>query len=149
MPFYCGHHKVHCFQALGLMTPSGMLAAFGPFDGKLTNTRRRNKLLLVYELWEKREKEKKVSVNNVQLERHNGWHMQTAWTKSLLAMTSYSCKCKWSVTKVCGVVVGGWVHIRGWSPGTVSNGPTSLWAEPELDSFSSRWKCENVIFDGN
>jgi len=33
MPFYCGHHKVHCFQALGLMTPSGMLAAFGPFDG--------------------------------------------------------------------------------------------------------------------
>ena len=35
MRFYCGHHRVHCFKALGIMTPSGMLADFGPFDGKI------------------------------------------------------------------------------------------------------------------
>ena len=29
------------------------------------------------------------------------------------------------------------------SPGTVSNGPTSFWAEPELDSFffGPKWEC--------
>lgn len=31
--WFCGHHRVHCFKILGLIVPSGLLFAFGPFGG--------------------------------------------------------------------------------------------------------------------
>eukprot|EP00092_Neocalanus_flemingeri_P082526 GFUD01103359.1.p1 GENE.GFUD01103359.1~~GFUD01103359.1.p1 ORF type:complete len:413 (-),score=56.89 GFUD01103359.1:81-1319(-) len=32
-PWYCGHHKTHCFKALVLTSVSGLMLGFGPFDG--------------------------------------------------------------------------------------------------------------------
>jgi len=32
-PWYCGHHKTHCFKALVVTTASGLMLCFGPFDG--------------------------------------------------------------------------------------------------------------------
>jgi len=31
--WYCGHHKTHCFKALCVTTPAGIMLGFGPFDG--------------------------------------------------------------------------------------------------------------------
>ena len=32
-PWYCGHHKTHCFKVLVMTVVKGVMLCFGPFDG--------------------------------------------------------------------------------------------------------------------
>ena len=32
-PWYCGHHKTHCFKVLVVTASNGLMLCFGPFDG--------------------------------------------------------------------------------------------------------------------
>lgn len=32
-PWYCGHHKTHCFKVLVVTAANGLMLCFGPFDG--------------------------------------------------------------------------------------------------------------------
>ena len=32
-PWYCGHHKTHCFKVLVVTVANGLMLCFGPFDG--------------------------------------------------------------------------------------------------------------------